>query len=120
MRGYETEAINWVLSELISLGIQSDQRYAEAYTHMRTRKGFGPLRIQAELRHRGISDEIVQRVINKNDQIWLEQIQKVRQKKFGATIPRDFTIQAQQVRFLQSRGFSSEQIKQILRYSSIE
>jgi regulatory protein len=115
IRGYETTAIAWLLSELKALDMQSDQRYAEAYAHMRTQKGFGPLRIQAELRQRGVAAGIIHAVIDQDDEFWLTQTQKVRQKKFGTSIPRDFKAQARQMRFLQMRGFSGEQIKHVLR-----
>lgn len=115
MRGYEPVAIASLLVELKTLNIQSNQRYAEAYVYMRMQKGFGPLRIQAELQQRGVAAEIIQRVLDPADTCWVEQLQKVRQKKFGTPLPRDFKIQARQMRFLQTRGFSSEQINRALK-----
>ncbi|MGB6976084.1 MAG: regulatory protein RecX [Gammaproteobacteria bacterium] len=120
IRGYDTSAIAWLLSELKALDMQSDCRYAEAYVHMRTQKGFGPLRIQAELQQRGVAAEIIYTVIAQDDEFWLAQVQKIRQKKFGTTIPSDFRAQARQMRFLQTRGFSGEQIKQVLRLACLE
>jgi regulatory protein len=113
-RGYENTAISLLLAELATTNLQSDQRFAEAYTQRRTNKGFGPLCIQAELQQRGIAGEIIQDLIIVNDEFWLEQAKKVRQKKFGALIPKDFKTQVRQMRFLQSRGFSGAQIKQLL------
>ena len=42
---------------------------------------------------------------------WLERAREVREKKFGRESPRDFKERSRQMRFLQQRGFTSEQIR---------
>ena len=96
-RGYENSAISVLLNKLVISNLQSDQRFAQAYTQMRINKGFGPLRIQAELQQRGVATEIIQDLMIDKDAVWSEQIKKVRQKKFGTLIPKDFKIQARQI-----------------------
>jgi len=38
----------------------------------------------------------------------------VRSKRFGDAMPEDFKERARQARFLQYRGFTSEQIREVL------
>ena len=67
--------------------MQSDQRYAEAYVYMRTQKGFGPLRIQAELRQRGVAAGIIHAVIDQDDEFWLTQLKKFVKKNSVQAFP---------------------------------
>jgi regulatory protein len=39
----------------------------------------------------------------------------VREKKFGSALPADFRERSRQMRFLQQRGFTAEQIRGIFR-----
>ena len=110
-RGFAPEAVGEVLAGLKSAGMQDDARYAEAYTRSRVAKGYGPLRISRELGERGLAEELVRQVFTAMDPDWGEHIRAVRQKKFGLQAPMDFREQARQSRFLQYRGFTSEQIR---------
>lgn len=115
MRGYSAAAIDEVLTELAARALQSDHRFAETYSRNRRQKGFGPLRIHAELRRHGVAEDVIHTVLTQDASCWLEQAEQVRRKKFGVAVPRDRYKQLQQHRFLQNRGFSAEQIRQIFR-----
>jgi regulatory protein len=43
---------------------------------------------------------------------WAAEARTVREKRFGSDQPADYKDRARQSRFLQYRGFSSEQIRQ--------
>jgi len=104
-RGYTDDLINNVLSELSKENLQSDTRFTESYLRMRVNRGFGPRRIQAELRERGIAEELICEFIDENDAMWSTLAQRVLKKKFGDEPPADFKARAKQLRFLQYRGF---------------
>ena len=89
-RGFDTDIVEAAISTLISDGLLSDSRFAEAFVYSRFKKGSGPQKIHAELRQR---------------------VREVREKKFGQESPRDFKERSRQMRFLQQRGFTSEQIR---------
>lgn len=108
------EVLATVLAKLQSEGLVSDERFTEAFVRYRKNNGYGPMRIQAELRERGVSDKIQAKHLNFGDAQWIEQVAKVRCKRFGDELPRDFKEQARQARFLQYRGFTSDQSRQIL------
>lgn len=114
-RGFNTEVIDSVLEQLALEGLQSDLRYAESYLNSRIRKGYGPVRITQELRERGIHDDVIENTIHDLDVDWMLQLQEVRTKKFGTEFPSDFKEQARESRFLQYRGFTSEQIRELYR-----
>ena len=105
-RGYADDLINDILSELNRENLQSDTRFTESYLRMRVSRGFGPRRIQAELRERGIAEELICEFIDENDAMWPTVAQRVLKKKFGEDEPADFKARAKQLRFLQYRGFS--------------
>lgn len=104
-----------MLAGLKSEGLQDDARYAEAYARSRIAKGYGPLRIARELSERGLDEEMAQRVFTAMEPDWDARIRSVREKKFGRQAPMDFTEQARQSRFLQYRGFTSEQIRKVFK-----
>jgi regulatory protein len=112
-RGFDSESINTVLDQLTREGLQSDQRYTESYLRSRISRGYGPVRIVMELRQRGITDDVIDNCIDSIDIDWLEALNTVRQKKFGFRLPGDYQQQAKESRFLQYRGFTSDQIRQL-------
>ena len=115
MRNYDEVAIQSVIETLIDEGLQSDNRFAEQYTHSRIERGYGPVRIRQELRERGISDPLISLYLDMNDPDWPARASKAREKRFGRALPVDYSVQAKQARFLQQRGFTTEQILEIIK-----
>ena len=115
LRGYEDDEITPALQRLSREGLLSDERFAESFIHSRMQRGSGPVKIRAELRQRGVADEIIAGLLDERDCVWLERAEAVRSKKFGAALPVEFKEKARQARFLQYRGFSAEQTRQVMR-----
>jgi regulatory protein len=113
VRGYQSNLIEAVLVELCRDNLQSDQRFTENYIRSRVEHGFGPHRIAAELRERGVSTELIINCLKREDQ-WDSQVIKARNKRFGQVIPSSLKERNQQIRFLQYRGFTQEQINHAL------
>ena len=109
--GFDPDDVNTVLTGLKAQGIQSDERYTEAYVHHRSQKGYGPVRISRELSDRGVDKSLVSRYIDPGDDLWLTRARRAREKRFGTEMPRDYKEKARQSRFLQYRGFTHEQIR---------
>jgi len=114
-RGFDAGPVEAAVHTLISDGLLSDTRYAEAFVHSRFQKGSGPQKIQAELRQRGIDDSLIDACMGPVDAQWLQRVREVREKKFGPEQPQDFRERNRQMRFLQQRGFTSEQIYSVFR-----
>jgi regulatory protein len=92
----------------------NDENFTQEYIHYRSQKGYGPLRIQAELFQRGIPLPIIENQLKSQHNSWHEKIIKIWKKKFKNQLPKDRKTHAQQMRFLQYRGFTTEQINPIL------
>ena len=108
---YEAEDISEALSHLAEQGLLSDERFTEAFINQRINRGSGPLKIRTELRQKGVSDAMIESFLNEHNGLWQESALAVRIKKFGSECPSDLKETARQTRFLQSRGFSSEQTR---------
>ena len=100
-----------VLEELRNEGYQSDDRYTEAYVRTRVNKGDGPVKIRHALAGNGILPETIERYLDRGENFWSTLLSEVRDRKFGASAPSDYKEWARQARFLQNRGFTSEQIR---------
>lgn len=103
-----------VLDALEAQGLLSDERFAENYVSYRQRKGYGPRRIQVELKERGISAELMEPWLDMNDPDWFDRMKKVAKRKFGGLPARDQKEQARRARFLEYRGFQQSQIRRFL------
>lgn len=102
-----------VIDQLAEEGLQSDSRFAESYSRVRVQKGFGPTRIGYELRERGIDAFDLDALLEEMGEEWMALLQKVYENKYGGKFTGDFKEFAKQSRFLQHRGFTSEQIKML-------
>jgi len=112
-KGIEPGLIEQLVDRLTSEGLQSDQRFTESYLHSRIQKGYGPARLEQELYERGIDEQLIQSSLHGLDADWKEIINSVRQKKFGRGWPTGFNQQAKESRFLQYRGFTTDQIRHL-------
>ena len=109
-RGFDADPVEAAVRDLITDGLLSDSRFAEAFVHSRFQKGSGPQKINAELRQRGINDDLINVCLESVSEQWLQRVREVREKKYGPEQPQDFRERNRQMRFLQQRGFTSEQI----------
>lgn len=110
----DSSQLNGVLDQLEQDGLLSDSRFAEAFSNARIRTGKGPVRIRAELRERGVEEHLVERVLVEMGVDWIDLARDVAHKRFGHAAPLDQREQAQRMRFLQYRGFTTEQIRAAL------
>lgn len=108
------EAVAVVLQGLQAQGLQSDERFARIWTRHRLLQGYGPVRIQVELRQKGVAGELIQQCLADEDFDWFEQARQVWQRRFGGKGTPDAREKARQMRFLQYRGFTGDQIRYAL------
>lgn len=114
MRGYHPPAVETVLDRLQEQNLLSDERFAEQYVGMRQRRGYGPLRIRAELRERGVDATVVAAFVDHAGHDWHSLVRDVRAARFGHGPPADRRETARQVRFLSQRGFPEALIRELL------
>lgn len=113
----QLDLIRVVIEKLKSDGLQSDDRFAEAYTNMRLRQGKGAQIIRLELREKGINDELIgECLINAvQDTDWNLLALKAYQKKFGDRPIDDLKEKSKRMRFLTARGFSAANIQYVFK-----
>lgn len=112
-KDFAENEIQVVITQLAEEDLLSNTRFIENYIHHRRGKGFGPLHIRAELLERGIAENLIEAHLNNKDNEWFMSVQNVWRKRFKNQQPEDFKKRAQQMRFLQSRGFTFEQIESV-------
>lgn len=113
-RGFDREDVERAVQELIADGLLSNDRFVESFVRGRMERGQGPLKIRFELRSRGIEAELIDHQLDEYDaEVWLEQALRVRKKRYGEGIPSDPKARLRQMRFLEQRGFGSEQIRRV-------
>ena len=108
---YDADDISEALARLAEQGLLSDERFTDAFINQRLNRGYGPLKIRTELRQKGVSDAMIGTFLDERDVMWQESALAVRIKKYGTERPSDLKETARQTRFLQSRGFSTEQTR---------
>jgi regulatory protein len=109
--GYDADIAAAEVDRLTDEGLQSDERFAGSFVQSRVNQGKGPVRIRQELKEKGLRTSVTEDALRENEQDWFELAREVRVRKFGMNLPADFTEKARQMRFLQYRGFESEQIQ---------
>lgn len=113
-KGYELSDIEKLIVEFNQSGLMSDQRFTENYIRWRRRRGYGPQRIAAELQARGVEDEVIKMHIDAGNEEWLLEIEQVWRKHFKGRKAEDYSEKVKQMRFLQYRGFTREQIASLM------
>ena len=109
-KGLDNSELDDLLARLTRDSLLSDERFVESFIQSRVSKGVGPLLIQAQLHERGIDLMLSTEFLDVRASQWCELAQMVQQKRFGETLPQNYNERAKQMRFLQQRGFTMEQI----------
>lgn len=102
-----------LLDDLSKRKLLSDERYAESRAHVLSRK-FGASRIAHELRAKGLDKGLAERAVATARTTEVERAKAVWLRKFRAA-PATREERAKQMRFLQSRGFSFDAIRAVVR-----
>ena len=110
-KGYDRSVAEQAVNKLTEDGLQSDQRFAEAFVQSRINQGKGPVRIRLDLGQRGVGDAVIEFAIEDASANWFEVARDVRLRKFGTGKPSDFKAKAKQMRFLQYRGFEQDHVQ---------
>ena len=116
-REFPPDEVEQTIEALLADGLLNEQRFIDSFLASYTRRGHGPLWLRAELERRGITSAEIAAALASQEIAgqpvdWPAQARAVREKRFGPAQPADYKDRARQSRFLQYRGFSSEQFRQ--------
>ena len=112
----EPGTLSLALDDLQAKGFISEARVIESVINRRSSK-LGLMRIRQELQAKGLDPESVAQVLGGLKASERERAQEVWRKKFGAA-PSDAQAAAKQMRFLASRGFGGDVIRQVVKGAS--
>ncbi len=107
-RGVENGALEETMAFLLEHDLVSDERYAEAWTRVRVQKGFGPARIRAELRRKGVSDALIAQSLEPFDDTWYDEALRWAERKHRGEL--DEKARARLYRGGMNRGFTHDQV----------
>ncbi|MGD9842972.1 MAG: regulatory protein RecX [Steroidobacteraceae bacterium] len=110
-RGYDDAVALEVVDELTRQRLLSDARFAEMFIRSRAARGQGPVRLRGELRQLQLSAELIEQHLDAAEVDWVQLAVDIRQRKFGGAFAKTMSERAKQVRFLQYRGFTTDQIR---------
>ena len=110
--------IEAVLDELQARGFLSEARYVASVVHRRAER-FGVARIRQELLSKGTPADQMTDALDALRTTELERARELWRRRFGQP-PADAREAARQNRFLMSRGFSSDVVRQVLRLADHE
>jgi regulatory protein len=112
----EPGTLSLALDDLQAKGFISEARVIESVIHRRSSK-LGLMRIRQELQGKGLDPEAVAEALGGLKVSERERAQEVWRKKFGA-VATDAQAAAKQMRFLASRGFGGDVIRQVVKGGS--
>ena len=108
------------MEKLRSLNYLNDETFARNWARSQAQsRGYGPNRIEQELRAKGIAPTLLREVVRElfNDMDEAGNARKVLAKKFKGQNLSDPKARTRAAAFLQRRGYSSKVIFDLLRYS---
>lgn len=113
-KGWPVEAVQPAVDALAFDGLQSDQRFAESYVRQRVGKGYGPLRIRAELAERGVDRADASRALDAESPDWREVAGRWYERRYGSGPPADLKDASRRQQALSRRGFAHEHFRDLL------
>ncbi|MGH8124421.1 MAG: regulatory protein RecX [Rhodanobacteraceae bacterium] len=90
---------------------QDDQRFGEMIVQARLGQGYGPARIQAELRSQGLADAAIRGLIEAAETNWQALAAAQLRKKYGTKPAADHHERGKRAAFLLRRGFSAATVR---------
>ena len=118
VREFEDADIDAAIELLLEKNCLSDSRFAISTYRYRANRGYGWRYIENELKQKGVCSTIIQQLRNNCEIDWYLQAELAYNKRFGESRVENSTLaqqeHAKQIRFLQYRGFSSDEIFSIV------
>ena len=107
-RGVESSVVDKVVDDLVMQNLVSDERFAEAWVRVRVQKGYGPMRIRADLRRKGVSDAVIADALSAYGESWYDEALSWARRRHRGEL--DEKARARLYRAGMNRGFSHDQV----------
>lgn len=115
--GFPQKSVETALEKLRSLNLLDDETFARGWARGRAEgRGYGPLRIERELRQKGIEKSLVSQVVRETfgQQEGKERARALLEKRFRGQDLGDRKIFNRAIAFLQRRGYRNAVIAEVL------
>ena len=119
--GFPQEIIEATLKRLRSLNLLNDEIFARDWSQVRAEgRGYGPLRIERELRQKGIAKSLINQVVLEtfDQEVGEERAKKLLAKRFRGQDLTDVKILRRAIAFLQRRCYRDSVIADLLKLAS--
>lgn len=103
-----------LLDELEESDYLNEIRFVQNFIRNRASRGQGTLKISNELRLRGVNASLVHSLLHESEVDWYALATEQLQKKFGEDKAGDFKEKGKRMRFLSSRGFSADIVREVV------
>lgn len=116
--GFSAKIVEPTLEKLRALKLLDDEAFAQSFTQSRIEnRGYGPLRLERELRQRGVAEPIVGRILADafGKQEGKERARALLEKRFRGKDLTDAKSLRRAIAFLQRRGYRDSVIAEIVR-----
>ena len=118
LRQFDNELIEPALDKLVEQQWLCDERFARIQVRQHVFKRHGPMRIRMELKRKGVDEHIIELALDEDETDWFELAKDCYESRFRNRDIEDIKEKAKRVRYLQSRGFNSEQVRYALETES--
>ena len=112
---YQKLSITAVLQECLDHNYLNDARFSEVYWRSRARKGFGPIKIRMELKHKGISAQLIDQGMQQEELDFDTVVKRVYEKKYKGKTIEDFKDKMKRQNYLYQRGFDRHYIDVVIK-----
>ena len=118
-KGFERNTAAEIVSNLTEQNLVNDGRFARDLIRVRIDKGYGPFRIEYELRQRGVDQELISNCLAQINENWKQRLEQLVAKKYRNQPVESFRDWTKRANFLRNRGFDAELIHDVLgKYTS--
>ena len=118
VRGHAADEAAVAIDRLKDQQYQSDDRFAGGLARRRAAQGYGPRRIEAELKSHGLGDAAIREVIAAVDIDWPTAAAAQLRRHYGARARGDRDERAKRIGFLLRRGFDAATVRAVTRADS--
>lgn len=118
-RGFKRDQVDSAVARVQCEGYQSDERFAEVLVRSRISRREGPLKIRARLFDKGINDQLIDKYLPKDEDIWVRQAAELdgllcRRERALENAIDDRELFARRARHLKNKGYGSAVISRVL------
>ncbi|MGL1959531.1 MAG: recombination regulator RecX [Colwellia sp.] len=116
LREFDSQDIDLAIERVLEKDYLCDERFAQSVCRYRVNRGYGWLYIANELKQKGVCGNIIEQLYKNCEIDWYLQAELAYNKRFAFTEIQDHKDKVKRNRFLQYRGFSTDEIITVIRH----